>query len=254
MTNTRLVKYMPWLARDYFFWAGIGTFIIIAGIGALQWKLVTTQMAARGLEPTPEVLREGAKGLAMTLTMMLAVLGPTIATGAIVSRDREHGYFRFLFARPVGMATYYAASFAMNGLGFLVICGLLALALWGFVAPVHAPMFLPAMLLSYVFIGGIIFLLSAVLRREIIFAVLLYFIASATWGTLDDGGKNWVTALRPVFSLMPPVHRHLRAVSGSMNPELVVGSTSVWWVAGYGLICFALGLVLIRRRGLAAAA
>ena len=250
MMRNRLARYAPWMVRDYFLWGGVATFGIVFGFGWLFWRGMSVPIR---LGNDPEQATRMIRGLASTLAVMLATLGPLIGTLSIVSIDRMQGYYRFLFSRPVSPPAYYATKFSINGAGFLVV----AAALWGTfsvaIASFAAPRFLPVMVLSYVFIGGVVYLISVLTRMDLLVSVLVYFVSAIMWGTLDRDPPptGWLETARPILSLLPPVHKHAAFVNGILRPEFVMSWKSVLWVAGYGVACFAAGTLILRRRNLA---
>ena len=247
MMNGRLVRYAPWMARDYMFWSGVATYVLVFGFGWLWWQGMSVALSRMA---DPALISRAIHSLARELTTILALLGPLIATAAMVSSDRHHGYYRFLFSRPVHPPRYYATIFGVNGLGFLLIAGLLWTTFILAISPMRPIGFLPMMALSYLFVGGILFLVSVLVRFDLLLGILLYTVSAVAWGSLD-GGVEWVKRVRALVWLLPPVSHHHRLLASLTMPEVVVSWKAVAWVAGYGLACFALGLLLLRRRGFA---
>src|SRR4029079_6164326 len=71
------------------------------------------------------------------LMEMFTSVAPMIAVSGIVSTDRTSGFTRFLFAKPLSPTRYYAQSFLVKLVGYLVI--ILGLIWWySFYAPVPA--------------------------------------------------------------------------------------------------------------------
>jgi hypothetical protein len=251
MTHTSLARYTPWMARDYVFWGGVATFVLLFGFGWLSWAPLSIMIARAGPEADPQIVARGIRSLASVLVGTLGFLGPLIATLGIVSGDRHHGYYRFIFSRPVSPSRYYATVFAVNGAGFMLVAGLL----WGIfavaIAPIDVRNFLPIMALSYLFIGGLMFLISVLSRFDLAIGVPLYVMSAMAWGTLEGGAVAWVQKVRLLVWLLPPVSRHASLLGSVTRLDVGISGKQVLWVAGYGLICFTLGLAILRRRGFA---
>src|SRR5688572_13154078 len=178
----RLGRYAPWMVRDYFLWGGVATFTIVAGFGMLFWRGMSGAIERAN---DPEATTRVITGLASTLAGMVATLGPLIATLSIVSIDRMHGYYRFLFSRPVSPQAYYATKFGINAAGFLLVAAALWAAFSMGITSLSAPRFLPVMALNYLFIGGIVYLVSVLTRMDLLVSILIYFVSAIMWGTLE---------------------------------------------------------------------
>jgi hypothetical protein len=242
--RARLVEYLPWIMRDYFTNQGPSTALVVLLIGFLSLLPVV-----KGAAGTPVSLGDVPRDVAMrvlhAMLAPLAFLGTFFATNGIVANDRRFGYYRFLFAKPVSPPLYYAATFAVYGVGLLVVTASL-LGVW---AVTVRPMFPPELLLiipvMYVAYGGIGFLLSAAWRFDWLSLVTVLLVANVGWTVWGsaEGVRRWA------LYLLPPVHR-----AADVYALVLHGTqprwTSVAWLAGYGLTCFILGMLVIRKRPL----
>jgi hypothetical protein len=244
----RMIEYMTWMLRDYATNQGPSTGIVILLLGFLTVLPVMQGAATAGVRP-----QLGAIPLDVATRLMHAVIPPLVfigtffATNGIVANDRKLGYYRFLFAKPVSPPVYYAATFAAYGAGLLA----LTLVLMGVWAATVRPMFpvelLGVVLLMYMAYGGLGFLLSAAWRFDWISLVTVLVVANVGWTVWGnaEGLRHWI------LYLLPPVHRAtdvyalVARESGRAAPW-----SSIAWLGGYGLACFALGMVVIRRRPL----
>lgn len=238
----RLVDYAPWMARDYMTNQGPSTTIVVMLFGFLA--LSPAAAMQRGIENIPpQVLNQ----LLVSLTAPLAVIGVLFATNGIIANDRKLGYYRFLFSKPVSPAAYYATTFLVNGVGFLVVC-LALTAVWSVsVRPLSPVGVLLAGAIMYLAYGGLGFLFSAAWRFDWISLVIVLLGANFAWARWGDaeGLHHWL------LYLLPPVQRasdvYVMVLRDAARP---VPWLSIVWLLGYGAMCFVLGLVVVRRRPL----
>ena len=132
------------------------------------------------------------------------------------------------------------------GLGLLTVSFVL-LAFWALVVRPMFPPTLPVIVLvMFLAYGGIGFLLSAAFRFDWMSLVTVLLVANVGWNLWGDstGPVLWL------LHLLPPVHRSDHVFDMMLGGGGPVPWASIAWLAGYGLACFLLGLVVIRRRPL----
>jgi hypothetical protein len=254
MNAPRQWRYLPWLARDYFLWGGVATVVIMLFAGFIAVEplagLGAVKNPAHPLRALPPELMHRIEA---QLLVMFGVIGPLVATRGVISQDRTLGYFRLLFARPLNGPLYYGVVFVINGLGVLVVGALLHATFSFFVGSMAWPRFLGAVALSYVFVGGIIFLLSSLWRHDLLSFIGVYASAALAWDVLTStGAKGWIGKVPWLVEALPPVHIQSH-ISTIMVRGMPIEWSGVAWIGLYGLGCFALGLLLIRNRQLAKA-
>jgi len=238
--RARLAEYVPWLARDYLTNQGPATALVVLLIGYLQ--LLPILKGAAGRVSLGEVPLEIAVRILGMLLPALIFLGTFFATNGIIANDRKFNFYRFLFAKPVNPLTYYSVVFAVYGAGVLIV----TLALFGIwslavrpMLPAEIFLILPVMYLAY---GGIGFLLSAAWRFDWVSLVTALLAANIAWEMFGD--TPWPA--RALLYLFPPVHRASTVYTLDFDKPFPL--VSVLWLAGYGALCFALGLVVLRKR------
>jgi hypothetical protein len=243
--RANLLEYVPWITRDYFTNQGPSTALVVLLIGTLS--LLPVVAGATG-----EAVKLGAVPLPIAARMLHAMLPPLVflgtffATNGIIANDRKFGYYRFLFAKPVSPPAYYAVTFLVYGLGLLAISAAL-LGVWALaVRPMFSVEFFLIVPLMYLAYGGIGFLLSAAWRFDWISLVTVLFVANVGWSLWgnETGLRHWL------LYLLPPVHRAADVYGLIMHESGTTPWSSIAWLAGYGLICFALGWLVIRKRSL----
>ena len=238
----RLAKYSLWQFRDFFFNHGIG----IAIIGLLWgWVLIAPLRQAMGnqlgaIPATP------VWALVLQISSAVVSVSVLIAMNGIVSTDRKNGYYRFLFSKPINRVLYYAQSFFVYMIGVLLIMAVLASLLHAVLPSFSVRNFLMYAALMYVAMGGIGFFLSVATRYDWLTLAAVWLGARILRG-LYSGRSGW---RGKAVQLLPPVHR-LDDVANSLIGTGSAHSTDVLWLAGYGTIFFALGLLILRHGSLA---
>ena len=250
MRPPRFWRYSAWLIRDYFLWGGVATFVIMMFVGAsLSESLVFWGRGTEVAHPLSGASIAELKAFVGRLLLVLATIGPVIATIGIASRDRRFGYYRLFFSRPVPVGIYYGWAFVVNGAGFMVMSAALAAMFLWLVGPIPSYSFVWLLLLSYLFLGGIVLLLSVLWREDLFLFIATYAASAMSWDVLSsDRPKSWLGVVRPILSLLPPVHRQaelmMAASFGGIPPS------DVWWIGGYGTACLILAFIVLRRRQL----
>ena len=239
--RARLARYAPWFARDYLTNQGPSTALVVLLVAFLSLQGITA--AGGSVEAAPvELLERVLRQLLSTLVF----LGTFFATNGIIANDRKQGFYKFLFSKPVAPTAYYATTFGIYALGLLLVSGVL-LGIWAVaVRPMFPAAIVPVILVMYLAYGGIGFLLSAAWRFDWISLVTVLLVANVGWNFWGDrsGPVYWL------LHLLPPVHHADRVYDLVLRSTTEIPWGSIAWLGGYGLACFLLGLVVIRKRPL----
>lgn len=252
--GSRMGPYAWWQLRDYLMDKGIATVVVLLFAGSLQFMGLKAGLSGQALPP------DAARSLVVeafsSLVGMLVLLGVLFATNGIVSEDRKLGYYRFLFAKPVGVPQFYAQKFAVNGIGFLLVALLLVLIFhvaasqmllggaWELVLP---KALFPMLALLFLGLGGIGFLMSAVWRVDWLTFMTIYIVSTTLWQLFEEDAGWRGDAVRA----LPPLHR-LSGIYAAVVRERPLPTDDVRWIVLYGLACFVIGLIVLRRRELSA--
>jgi ABC-type transport system involved in multi-copper enzyme maturation permease subunit len=240
--RARLGRYALWHLRDYLRDKGIATLITLGLIGYLNY-IPIMRLRAAGMGG---VMVDQASDQAFVSGLkFLGFLGVLFATNGMVADDRRHGYYRLLFAKPVNVVAYYAEKFAVYGIGFLAAAALLLAVYSATVEPFFPAAFLPTMALVYLALGGIGFLLSAAWRFDWLSLAVVVGVSEALWFLFRDD-LGWTGSL---VRLLPPVHL-LDGIYRAVRSGAAAPMDHVVWLAAYGAVCFAVGLIIVRRRPL----
>ena len=200
-----------------------------------------------------EFAREMKDKWLYVMTGILTPLGTLLATRGIVAEDRTQGYHRFLFAKPVKLARYYAQQFAVNFVGIMGVITAVAVLYSLVIAPVPLlPALVPAAVF-FVLFGGVTFLFSTLSRLDWVWT--LGSVAATAWTMWLVDERQW-TFLKPVKALLLPLESFGRMVAEWMrltdgrfeDASLATALGTTAWPLAYGLGAFALGLVILKKR------
>ncbi len=233
--TANLRRYALWQFRDFIRDRGIALLLV----GFLIGFTVIGPFKAMG----GNLDQNMADRLLAAVLVQVPFISAFIALNGIVSNDRKLGYYRFLFSKPVGIPAYYAQLFVIYLIGFLVVSAIL-LGLFSIFAhpvdPVGPLIFCGLVFLSF---GGIAFLISSLFRHDwpILAAVFLGSTILHSMWRFEEGIK------RMILSVLPPVYK-LPDMITQIVGERSVDTNSVLWLLGYSAICFAAGLLVLKRR------
>jgi len=240
IARARLGAYARWQLRDFI----LGPGGITIGIVLLQiWIASRTQIIQSGTgPPRPPSLD--------WLVQLVGLLGSIYATSSLVSEDRARGYYRFLFAKPVGPVRYYAQAFVLRGLVLLVLAALISgLGAWiGRPVPLFGAVAYTAVM--YVFAGGVTACQSTVWRFAWVGSLILYLasIPVAQAAAPDSPiGPVARSLWRVVHVILPPFTQQTfleGMLASAPNWGDIAGSIA--WCVGYGLIALMAGAFVIR--------
>jgi ABC-type transport system involved in multi-copper enzyme maturation permease subunit len=227
------LRYLPWMVWDLARGAGIA----MAVVGVLTAFLISTMTVVTSGTGGEAAVFLGILDFAVTVFALLATAG-------IVSTDFGLGYYRTLFARPVSPLLYYLQRWLLGGVVVLVatsVVGLAAAARIGTQLPIGRVLAQAA--LYYLLLGGLVFLLSTVTRRDWLFAVLVVAAhAGLGLGQSLGAGASGTAAL--LYTVLPPF--------GFVDvSKPVPAGGDLLHVLLYGLALVGAALAVIRFRPLA---
>ena len=237
----RLSRYAPFQLMDYMVERGLVTI----GMGALLgWMLVLGRSQASSDWAAGEHGLMAIRAFFVSTFGLFAWFGTLTAVNGIISSDRTKGTFRFLFAKPVSVLGYYSQAWLVHGVGLLII----VTALMGIFAVAVRPFFPPALLVyvavTYVMLGGVGFLLSSITKRDGTLLVV-FWVLSLVLRTKYAGQEGFMASL--VKTLTPPANEMSPFLFAILQGASVEMST-IYSAVGYGVVCFILGLVVLRFR------
>lgn len=247
-SRARLGRYFWWQLHDYMLHQAPATLAIMGLYGYLTLLPILNGSMTDGRRYTAATLPlPVVRQVFADLLGSLMLLGTLFATNGIVANDRKTGFFRFYFAKPVSAPGFYTNRFVAHGTGLVLVGGLLAAAFAITVRPVFTVSYVPVVVAMYLAFGGVGFLLSTVWRFDWLSLVTVAVVSSVAWAMWGDepGIRGWIVRL------LPPMHR-----AGELYAYVAgISSTFPWaaqlWLTGYGALCFAIGLWVLRTRPLA---
>jgi hypothetical protein len=242
-------RYALWQAGDFVINVGIITIILfgLLGVIAIMQIRLNEQYFIASHRTMPLA---GRLGPFLEVFAMFTMVGPIIAMSGVVSQDRTSGYTRFLFAKPVSPRAFYLQSVAVRMIGYLVVGHILVLAYSFYQPPSYTVRFVADMLLSFISVGGILFLFSVASRYDGLLLVVFLLLGSIVRDSWEKaaGIKHAVTFLFPPVNHVGDLHHWVVGVNGVGSMAAVEFPAKwVWWNAGYGLACGILGLYLLRK-------
>jgi hypothetical protein len=240
--KARLGAYALWQLRDFVFERAAAPVVI----GALFVWSAHEQMGegARRLiaEGGRHALEFGARAAAQHLSFVWFICA-LIAVHGISANDRTTGRFRLFFAKPVRVLPYYAQAYVLNGAAYM-LCTVAAIAALSRIVPLSGMTLQSAiiiLLVGYLLVGGVCFLASAVWRFDWVTTLAVWGIA--TWLAAKFRGAAWIEILPPFGRISEQIE-----MIRTMDP---LETKPLLWVAAYGVACFLLGLIILKRRPLA---
>ena len=239
------LAYAGWHLRDTLLSRGVQAALIALLLG-LQILLPLRLALGAGWADDAR----GVEALALAVRSLEGLLPPIltlVAVNGIVAGDRRTGHYRLLFAKPVSVAGYYAQAWIALLATLLVVTLLLAGVFALAVRPVSPLPLLLMVLLTFGLLGSLGFLLSTLTRFDWLGLAALWIGAGMAHGAWAGAGgwRGVARLLLPPVHLLEPVHARLRAGAA---PE----ADALLWIVGYGALCFALALLVVRRRPLGA--
>ena len=250
--NPRLLRYARWQVAEFVQHRLALPLILLAFVAGLPTYLMTKNTPP-GWMQGPQGINLAKQMFASSITLFLP-LGAFVASVGVISADRQQGYFRFLFSKPVNVLAYYAQTYVLHAIVFVAAFGAIV---WGYGSytvhfSVHRSM--EAALLTFVLIGGLGLLFGAITRFDAATLIVTYMAGlvlqqlMAAPNPLPNGGlPGWLAAtgksLPPALKL-DALRDHLYAGQPLDQPQL-------WYVLGYGGVAALIGFILLRRLPLA---
>lgn len=245
-TEAPLRRYLRWHVRDFVRQRAVFLVpMILLGL-YFGWELLGV---ATG-KASDEDLQQGFAMLSRAAVAAFVGMGTAIATWGIVSRERERGLQRFLFAKPVGVVPYYLQKLGVAFVGVLAVTALACL-LAGLVFPFALPLGTLALIgvSLATMLGGTIFLVSTLVRFDAPLALFLAALNVPLWALSMQRAPWWlVDAIAQLHWLLPPTH--LLGAFFERSPMLPSTPVAAALMAGYGIACALAGFLVLRRRSI----
>lgn len=241
-----LLRYAIYQFRDYLLNPGVSTVFVMGLYGYLNWisARATTGGDLARMDPATHTQN------LVSLLGFLMFFGTTFATNGIVSEDRKQGYYRFYFAKPIGVPAFYLQKFLVSTVGYAMISALLLAAyepVFGQRAPGAVLIVAVAGFLLY---GGIAFLASTAIRHEWLGLGLAFLVSELAWGFWGGGRADGLRAA--VAYALPPLHAGgLRQLALAAAHGAPLDARALAWVLAYAIGLFLVAIFVLRTRRLA---
>ena len=158
-------------------------------------------------------------------------------TRGMVNKDLRRGYYRVLFSRPVAPGGYYLLRWLLGGAALILFAALLTgLTAWKYGVGLPLPHYAAQLCLLYLALGGLVFLLSALLPADAGPALALCGLSAYYHGAASP--PFW---LKAAGWLLPPLNL-CRLTAGGANPLPAVI---------YGACAVAGAVMILQRRNFA---
>ena len=243
-----MLRYARYQAGDFLLQKASVPAILALFIGGL-----TVYLASHRSVPIDWSAPLGADNARAVLKQALDLFVPLaafLAVNGISSGDRQRGYVRFLFAKPIVVPAYYVQTWLVYGGMLALLAGALTMLLQLFTTALPVGGAMAAAALTWILLGGLGFMLSTLTRRDGALVILVWMLASLLRAAAamqpESPLPSWML---PVVKLLPPADR-LDAVRTALYGVHAVDTAAVLHVVAYGLSCLAVGTFVLRRRSL----
>ena len=245
--SLRWLAYARWLLLDYLWQRLLLPLVLAALLVTGMLYSVSGQSSKPGFWTSPDGVRFALIVLRQVMGTFLP-LAVLMAMNGVVAQDRQKGYFRFLFSKPVPVTGFYVSAFVVHLVAAAAAAGLLAAALGAFSAPQQVVGVALACALTFVLLGSLLFLFSVLTYQDGIVFILLW-VATLLARQLEPALRpgHW---MHSAVRVLPPTHR-LDAVREALYTAQPVPMNDLWHVLAYGGACFALAVVALRKLPLA---
>ena len=249
-----LARYLRWKVRDFVrYRAAFLVPIALLAVWIFHYNYNPDAVAAAVGNPADREfgnIRSEAgvfRFLSLVLGLVAGVGGSLLATAGIISREREGGQQRFLFAKPVKLTAYYLQSLAVSGVGTVALVAFLEVAIaaaFGRTVPIGLALLGSSA--GFVAVGGLTFLLSTLIRFDFAVAGLLSVLSLLLHAAAEQG-KWWGVA---TAWLLPPLHKFEEFFPGSDRGGAGGIAGAIVQLTAYGAVYIAAGVAVLRKRSI----
>jgi hypothetical protein len=241
----RVLAYARYQLTDFLVFRTLTPLLLVGLLAGLHVFFVTRNI-------TPEMAKAGRyieemKHIYATEITIFLPLCAFLGAVMVASADRHLGHFRFFFSKPVSVRRFYVQAYAVHGLAFAAVFGLVTF--WFEQRTlVHQSVLagMGAAAISFVLFGGLGLLLGNFWQLDALLLPVTYSAGLMLQLILAGTPDAFSPAVRVIARSLPPavyldsVHTHLYAGT-AMNPG------QFWHVFLYGAGAFAIGALIIHR-------
>lgn len=250
--NSSLMRYARYQVPDFILHRLSLPLILIVFAAGLPTYLMMTH-APPGWIQSPQGISQVKQLFEQAIGLYLP-LGAFVGAVGVISGDRQQGYFRFLFSKPVNVPAYYAQAYLLNAIVYVAVFGVIVWAYGAYTIHFSIHRSMEAAVLTFVLIGGIGLLLGAVTRFDgvaliavYVAALILQQLTAARPGVPNGGLPAWLAF---IGRILPPATA-LDALRMHLYAGEALDAAQLWHVLGYGGGAAIAGFILLRRLPLA---
>jgi hypothetical protein len=189
------IRYLPWMLRDLLLAQGV----VLLAVAILIY-VITIQISPT---PPPSIGPAWVEDIVFKSNWIFIL----ICTASVVSTDRSLGYYRSIFSRPVSPSMYYLQRWLMGALLIALITPVFTLAFslalgsfpiqWSLVGQLE---------MFYLLLGGLVFLVSTVLRADWLLAFMIYMLQSMLFSFHSSPNFQLPGFWDFLYRILPPFH------------------------------------------------
>lgn len=227
------IRYLPWMLRDMLLSQGL--VLLIVGIFAY---VITVQ-----IEPVPPADR--GPFLVGNLVTQVGWIFVLLGTAGIVSTDRNQGFYRSYFSRPVSPPLFYLQRWLVGSVLIALVVPLVSLGFalavgwfpvdWAVVGRLE---------LFYFLLGGLIFLSSALIRIDWLVGFMVLMLQSMLHNFHNVPTLKLPAFWETFYRMLPPFH-----LTNVNAPSLTTTQLIHVLLYGAGLVLAALAVLRWRPLG-----
>ena len=251
--NAPLLRYARFQISEFVLHRLALPLILVAFAAGLPAYLMMKSASAGWLQ-TPQGINTVRQLFSQSITLFLP-LGAFVGSVGIISADRQQGYFRFQFSKPVSVLTYYAQTYLLHAIVYVAMFGVIVSAYGAYTIHFSVHRAMEAAALTFLLIGGLGLLFGALTRFDSAVLIVVYLAAlilqqlSAPPGGAPrpPGLPEWLVI---VGKALPPVVK-LDQLRDQLYAGTALDMAQLWHVVGYGGGAALIGFILLRWRPLA---
>ena len=188
--NARLLRYSRYQTPDFLTQRLALPLILLAFAAGLPTYLMTKNTPL-GWMQSPQGINLARQMFAQSITLYLP-LGAFVGAVGVISADRQKGYFRFLFSKPVNVLAYYAQTYLLHAIVYVLVFGVIVWAFGTYTTHFSVHRSMEAAALTFVLVGGMGLMLGALTRSDAAGLIALYVLSLVLHQLLatPNGVKN----------------------------------------------------------------
>jgi hypothetical protein len=249
MSRSRLTAYLPYQLGDYLLQrAALPVVLVLLTVGLPLYTMRTPP----AFWATPQGHDAALQLFKSAVTLFLPV-GAFLAVSNVISVDRQQGYGRFYFSKPVSVLGFYGQTYVLHGVSFIALFAIITLIFGSVTTPMPIVGAIEAAALTFVVIAPLSMVFGALSRFDSGALVVTYLLASLTQQIVAQAKTVGPAALEalpkflaPIAAILPPV-QDLSAQRDLLYAGQALDASALGHIVGYSAGALVLGVLLLRR-------